>query len=270
MGSGISGNYENVIPMTTVGFWKVHLATRKESKEEVTLWQLDKEKVHALNRTRKERKKFYEICQHSIKTMKTISHPNFLRIIEADESSMAFSAERFATALENDLANLSSDEVYYLTEQMITALQFLQVDVKLASLDLEPSSFVITYDLKLKICGLPHASVIFGEEGQTIPRVNWQNSPFWPPIAFSAPEYMLGKPTTGSADVFSFGVLVCTMFKRSNFITATSPEELNQKLSKGAIQVEGVPDDLQPFGSASSFGRLPFGGKRESSSGRIT
>ena len=247
MGSGISGNYENVIVMMNVGFWKVHLATRKESKEEVTLWQLDKEKVRSFNPTRKERKKFYEICQHSIKTMKTISHPNFLRIIEADESAMAFSAERFTTSLEADLANLTSDEVYYLTEQMITALQFLHMDVKLASLDLEPSSFVITYDLKLKICGLPHASVIFGEDGQVIPRIPWSNSPLWPPLAFSAPEYLLGKPTTARADVFAFGVLVCTMFHKSNFITATSPEEVSQKLSKGSIQVENVPDDLQPM-----------------------
>ena len=41
MGISISDNYEDVQPLFSVGVWKVSSAIHKQSKEPVSLWQID-------------------------------------------------------------------------------------------------------------------------------------------------------------------------------------------------------------------------------------
>ncbi|OHS94104.1 hypothetical protein TRFO_11376 [Tritrichomonas foetus] len=190
MGSGISGNYDEITPIFTLGYWKVHSALTKEKHEAVSLWLLDFDRIKADAKSRSERNKYIESCLYSIQTMKQLDHPNILKILVANEnlSDLAFAAEPVAFSLENNL-NYSNDEVYYICDQLSNLASYLSNEKNLVSFHFYPGSFAFTSKFILKLCLFNFTSVIIGQQGQTVPRQIWSKSKLGSPLNYTAPEY---------------------------------------------------------------------------------
>ncbi|KAH0786782.1 protein kinase [Histomonas meleagridis] len=233
MGADLSASFDQIMPIFTTGFWKVHSAVKKNSGEKVSLWLFDNQKMLDQNKQKTDNEKYLESCIYSIQQIRKLRHPHILKILEANENpkQIAFSAEPIHSCLVNE-RSLTTDEVEYIGKQLISALDFLHENANIAHLGISPTSIVLTEDLTLKLCSFNFSSSIIGESYKVFPKYgNWNPSPFLPDVNFSAPELTLNQTITKSADIFSFGVVLISLYMQRNLFTCKSPHEILRKLS---------------------------------------
>jgi hypothetical protein len=223
MGGDISGNYTSIAPIFVTGFWKVHSAVSKATGDPVSLWLLDEPSV-SRQRSRAEREAFLASCVYSCQQLRKFHHPSILRVNEFSDSTrqVAFAAEPVASCLVHETA-LTIDETEYVADQLAHVLCFLHSGPKRCHLNVSPQSSVLTQNFALKLCGVN----FWGRS------VEWTNSPFLPPMHFSAPEFTIGKGATEACDVFSFGAVVVGCYLRRQLYSSTTQFEMARVVAGG-------------------------------------
>lgn len=247
MGSGISSNYENITPMFTLGYWKVHSASRKDTHDLVSLWLLDLEKIKSDSNVKKDRNAYIDSCLYSVKTLQQLYHPNVLKVYEANEnvSDLAFSAEPVSFPMERNI-KYSNDEAYYIADQLASLASYLANDKKLVSFHYYPGSFVFNSKFILKLCLFNYTSLIIGNENKTVPRYPWHNIPYAPPLNYTAPEYSNNLLTTSAADTFSYGALITSLFIGKQFFNFQNEKDIQRAIASGSFDIpESIPSDIR-------------------------
>lgn len=233
MGADISSSFDQIQLQFITGYWRVHSAINKVTNENVSLWVFDYELINSKNRPKSEVDKSIASCIYSIQQIKKIHHPNILKIKEVNENpkKLAFSAEPINSCLLNEF-NVPNDEIEYIGKQLISVLSFLHNDVGIALLGLSNKSIVLDKELTIKIWEFNFSSKIVGEYCKVFPKYgNWNPSIFLPDVNFAAPEVTLNDPITNAADIFSFGVIIASLYMNRNLFSAFSPQEIKRILT---------------------------------------
>lgn len=249
MGSGLSGNYENITPIFNLAYWKVHSATHKETHQPVSLWLLDNDKIKADGSSRAERNTYIESCLYSIKTLQQLDHPNILKIQEANENlkELGFVAEPVLFSMSKDL-KYSNDECFYFADQIASIANYLTYEKKFVSFEYNPESFVFSSNFSVKLCMFNYTSLIINAQNHTVPRYPWKNNSFSPPLNYTAPEYSNNQLTTAAADVFSFGSLITSLFLGHHFFNYQDEKDFQSAISTGKYDIpESIPTDIGPL-----------------------
>ncbi|KAH0790520.1 protein kinase [Histomonas meleagridis] len=223
MGGGISTNFDEIQLKFETKFWKVHTALKKDDNTQVYLWLLKQQSIDDTIKNRKDREKFKMLFVQAIAQARKIHHPNVLKIydISEDLNNFGFSSEPIDNILIND-KELTEDEILYVSDQIIKVIHFLHTQAKLLYLGLSPEAVCISKTLEVKIFNF-NFSIPFTEL-PVIPQQFDLVSQL--PITYTPPEYLMNQLLSYSADVYSIGCFIATLYKGSPFITQRSVEEL--------------------------------------------
>lgn len=235
MGSDISANYEDIIPIFIVGFWKVHRARHKNTNEPVSLWILDENMISLKINSKAEKDKFASYAIYALQQMRKLHHPSILKINEVNENpqALAFSAEPVVSCLINE-KTLTPDEIEYISLQVAQVMSFLHKNAKMAHFNLNLNSICLTSSLGIKLCGFYHVCPITGDAQKCFPNFGtWTNSLILPDINFSAPELVTNKGATPACDVFSFAAIISSCLVKRQLFSFSSPSEMTRVLSGG-------------------------------------
>lgn len=237
MGSDISSNYDSISPIFIAGFWRVHSAIHRTTGESTSLWVLDDQILSNYCKNRADQDKYIASCIYSIQQIRKLHHPQILKISESNDNpkQLAFSAEPVNTCLINEV-NLEPDEIEYIASQLSSVLFFLHHNAKIAHLNINPNSIVLTKGFSLKLCGFNYSCNITGETMKVFPSFGeWTNSPYLPNINFSSPEMVTNKTMTNSCDIYSFGCVIYSCYLKRQLFSFTTTNEMIRTLTNGIL-----------------------------------
>ena len=225
MGAGISENYEGIRPAFNSGFWKVHWAVHKLTRQPVTLWDFDPKAIKQASKSKSEVQRYIDSMIQSVSQMRRLHHPQILKIIEVSENQKQFGfvAEEVVGTLESD-DSLNGDDITYAADQLAQVLQFLHENAHLANLTLTPASVCLTQALQVKLCAFNFCTSL------VTPEVTPQYGPFsisklQPSLYYTAPEYLANTAVSAASDVFSYAVVVLRAFAKKELFDAKTVED---------------------------------------------
>lgn len=248
MGSDISSNYDSITPIFIAGFWRVHSAIHRSTHEPTSLWVLDDQILSNNVKSRTEQDKYIQTCIYSISQIRKLHHPQILKINESNDNpkQLAFSAESVNSCLINEV-NLNPDEIEYIASQLSSALFFLHHTARIAHLNIQPNSIVLSKSFSLKLCGFNFSSNITGDSQKVFPNFGeWSNSASLPNINFSAPEMVTNKMMTNSCDIFSFGCVIYSCYLKRQLFSFSTVNEMIRTLTNGMlVHPESASDQMR-------------------------
>ena len=227
MGLNLSKNYDSIENFGKIGFWNVFKAKKINSEENVCLWQLDEEYIKNQFKNKGNPDIYIKNCKNGIIQLRKLIHPHILKILEFNEniSPLSFCSEPFNNFLIN-FKNLNKDEIYYILLQIVDIFNFLHNTVNLIHLNISLNSFLINNDFNLKIWDFTFFTFNINNDNLINPRIgSWSESPFQPLINFSSPELVLKNEICFKSDVFSFGLLISSLFLNRFIITISTRKE---------------------------------------------
>ena len=225
MGAGISENYDNITPAFDSGFWKVHSAVHKLTRQPVTLWNFDPKAIKKASKSKADVQRYTDTMIQSVAQMRRLHHPHILKIIEVSENQKQFGfvAEAVVGTLESD-ETLNGDDITYVAEQLAEVLQFLHENAHIVNLTLAPDTVCVTQAIQVKLCAFNFCTSL------VTPEVTPQYGPFsvsklQPNLFYTAPEYLANDVLSSASDVFSYAVVVLRAFAKKELFTSKTVEE---------------------------------------------
>ena len=211
--------------------FKIYNGTKQEkSKQKVSVFTLEK-KIFEMKKVSKQLKEeAINFIKKEGQTLAKFKHPNLLSLVEPlieDSKSMAFATERIIGSLEyfiskNDIINLfpSNLEVKMHLIEVLEGLNFLHNDVKIAHGAISPENIYQTNDYRWKIGGFIFGTQLIQQSNEKTVNFSSINSfphsfplKFNPNVNFISPEIAKNGVSYFTSDVFSFGLLIITLFK---------------------------------------------------------
>jgi SCY1-like protein 2 len=234
MGSGISENYDQITPIFTSGFWKVHSAVHKQTQIRVSLWLFDRKSARSAGRQSSDFERYIFCVTQSLAQMRRLHHPNVLKVTEISESpdDLCFAAEEIDKTLEVD-TSLTADDVVYIADQVIQTIQFVHTNAGLMHLTISPHTIALTKALQVKLCDFTFSVSV--TQGYKYPE--YEVSPLWPGLHYSAPEILLNENVSISSDVFSWAAVLAFCFKHDLFFDSANVDDQMRQ-----IQGRSIPD----------------------------
>ncbi|OHT12300.1 hypothetical protein TRFO_18012 [Tritrichomonas foetus] len=261
MGSGISAKFDNVTHHFDIGVWKVHNAISKATGKRVSLWVIDYHLLKQKDRNKKTRRRYLQHCEKAIQMQMKIQHPNILKIFEAASAGkkFGFSSERVDFALSHE-KKYTRDEAVYITQQLASTLKYLH-DHRIAFLGHEPDNVFLNERFSLKLGLFLHAAQFqdhsnnSGNSGGnnsgsnnsnsnnnnsgsnlnvtlSHPFMNWfQDSPYFIPVNYCAPEMITQQTFTPMADVYMFALTCVFVFTGKAPTEASNASEIDTSLA---------------------------------------
>lgn len=227
-GNNVTREYEVLDQVCTAGvglLWKVYNGYKKSTKQEVSVFVLEKK---ALDRWSKEDKEvILETLRRGVQQLTKIRHPHVLTVqhpLEESRDSLAFATEPVFSSLANVVGDqVRSDKKLYDVEirhgllQLFDGLQFLHNDAKILHRNLCPETIMINKNRCWKL---------FGFDFCVTNQPQSDGTPFWPckeynggvhPLAqpaleYCAPEVILNNANNTDSDLFALGVLIFTIY----------------------------------------------------------
>ncbi|CAH8510912.1 unnamed protein product [Schistosoma turkestanicum] len=220
--------------------WKLYSAKKRSTHQEATIWIMEKKLLESYPKLQRE--SMIEILKHGVCTLTRIKHPKIVSVLqplEESRESLAYATEPLFASLNSVLTrespntgqsngsmefSLSDIEIKYGLVQLAEALNFLHCDCHRLHLNLTPESIVINRFGIWKLGGFEFSKTADQSEKpeQSIVRIPVWQSNLIPTCQLkldsSSPEAILEGEVTDASDMFSFGLLICTLFNRGKSI----------------------------------------------------
>lgn len=243
MGTGISVNYEQIVPLFNLDGWKVSDAYHKETHEHVSLWQMDYDFVQQI-KSKAKRERYLTASLQSVQQMRRLHHPQILKISEVNENLKAldFAAEPVMSCLAYE-QSFSPDDGSYIAYQIASALKFLHKNARIVMFGLSTSSICLTKSLCVKVCNFRYGGAMINDFDGAIPRLgDYGKSKIHPDVSFCSPEYTAKRQCTGSTDIFSFGCIFASIIlNRKVFDCETVDEHARAILQPFSLPIGASP-----------------------------
>ncbi|XP_015792718.1 SCY1-like protein 2 isoform X2 [Tetranychus urticae] len=254
--------------------WKIYDATRKLDKKEASVFFFNKKSVDKLHKP-KRKEAISEILKFSAKQLDRYRHPKILTLyhpVEESPETLAFATEPVLGSLANVLGYLE-DRLPQNINSPIKQYSFLEFEVKYGLLQIAEALLFLHYSCKIIHRNICPQSVIINKKG------TWKLAGFeftercgdndimmpigcqpftsklpksaQPDLDFMAPEVQNQSCCSPQSDMFSFGILICTLYNkgRSPLESNLSVVQYNRKielLSRNAVSIlDNLPTDLQ-------------------------
>ena len=178
--------------------------------------------------------------------LKKIKHPRILQIKEFNDGidnqkEIFFVSESVGSCLlyEN---NLENDEIQYIGKQILDVLSFLNNKAKLRLTLINKESIALKKDLSNKICMMN-----FVEKIDSNDNVNYDwKSICSPDLNNIAPEIFMHKDIGKEVDVFSFGVLIASLYSKTDlFNSKNDPEIMEQEVKEKNLDKLDINDKMK-------------------------
>ncbi|XP_049872710.1 SCY1-like protein 2 [Pectinophora gossypiella] len=235
-GNPVTREFEATEFIATAGpglLWKVYKGYKKSTKQEASIFVLEKKQLDRWNRADKEI--MIETLKRGIVQLTKLRHPQILTVqhgLEESRESLAFATEPIFASLANILGNtdnmpqpipkilvnykLFDVEIKYGLMQIAEGLAFLHQDVKLLHHNICPESIIVNQQGAWKIFGFDFCVANQSPAG---------SEPFWPftehcqamhpltqpALDYVAPEYVLSASHSQASDMYSLGMLIYTI-----------------------------------------------------------
>ncbi|CAB3987180.1 SCY1 2 isoform X2 [Paramuricea clavata] len=238
IGNPVCRDYEFTIQTGTCGpggLWKIYDGRKKSTGQEVAVFVFEKKVLEKME------KKSAELILEAMKAGPThlarLRHPRLLVVqhpLEESRDSLAFATEPVFSCLSNILGDhenftpavpkeIKEYELYdvekvYGLYQIVEGLIFLHNDAKRLHGNLTAQSVVITKNGQWKIAGLHFSKVATSADAEFQVSFNCQgwesqlNPLCQPELNYTAPEHILSRTCTTSADLFSLGMLIYAVY----------------------------------------------------------
>ncbi|XP_065212122.1 SCY1-like protein 2 [Planococcus citri] len=239
-GNPVTREYEATNHIASAGpglLWKIFSGFKKSTNQEVSIFILEKKQLETLSKNNREA--VLDTLRKSISQLARLRHPQILMVqhtLEESHDSLAFVTEPVFASLANILGkvdnlpvpvpdqlenyNLFDVEIKYGLHQIAEGFLFLHNDVKLLHRNLCPHNVVINKEGAWKIFGFDYSvHCISGAEAI----VKWPTienamdvpcALAQPNLDYLAPESALSGKLLVFSDVFSFGMLIYTLYNR--------------------------------------------------------
>jgi SCY1-like protein 2 len=223
MGADLSEGYDHVQPSFDSGFWKVHSARNKTTRLPESLWLLDRRAIRHSVKSGHEVEEYLARITRSVLAIRKIHHPNILKINEISDFSkkIAFASEPVEGSLASDKF-LTTDDIIYVGDQVIHALEFLHEKAELIHLSLSPDSVCVNKALEAKICSFMYATPI--SSLTDLPPFKGP-SPLSQILWYAPPERVQDKGISTSSDVFAWAAVFLEVLNKHPFYNATSIDD---------------------------------------------
>ncbi|RUS84700.1 hypothetical protein EGW08_007528, partial [Elysia chlorotica] len=212
--------------------WKIYEAVRLEDKKEASVFVFEKRIADKLHKPRR-REVVAETLRKDVSYLEKLKHPKILTVLHGLEEchdSLAFASEPVFASLSNVLgiherlpSPLPPDirdhdfielEIKHGIVQITDALSYIHNKERLVHCNLGPHSVLLNKKGGWKIFGFGFAEKIKdGKEGCTgnpwsskVPKMAQ------PDLNFMAPEVQLHKTCTPLSDMFSVGMVICSIY----------------------------------------------------------
>mmetsp|Transcript_43917 Transcript_43917/g.71412 ORF Transcript_43917/g.71412 Transcript_43917/m.71412 type:complete len:1056 (-) Transcript_43917:1151-4318(-) len=215
--------------------WKLLAGTKKSTKEDVTIFVFDKNRIEKLAKAQQEA--VLETVKKEASQIARLRHPDVVKVlspVEETRTSLVYVTEPVMCSLANALHNYANLPTvpqhlrdFELTEleaklgllQLAQALNFCHQDAKLIHRNISPESVFITPKGAWKLGGFGYSCFLGPESSIPPPKFEWDESCMTttistqPPLAFCAPEVASGSTTYGfPADIFALGCLTYSLY----------------------------------------------------------
>lgn len=234
-GNVLTREYELTKQIGSAGpglMFKIYDAIKKSTKENASLFILEKKSLEKLNK--KEKDIFLDCVRAGVSQLTRLRHPSMLTVqhsLEESRDLIAFATEPVLGSLANFFANSETGskensefydvEIKYGLLQISEGLCFLHNDAKLAHRNICPENVLINRNSIWKLSGFEWS----------VPTQNPNEPPYkfpslkviydlpldvQPNYTYTAPECLSGTSSTieNSADIFSFGMLAHTLYNK--------------------------------------------------------
>ncbi|CAG5114716.1 unnamed protein product, partial [Candidula unifasciata] len=212
--------------------WKIYEAVRTDDKKEASVFIFEKKIADKLHKPRR-REVVAETLRKDVWYLEQLKHPKILTVlhgIEECHDSLAFATEPVFASLANVLGNhdrlppnISAEirdhsfielEIKHGIVQITEALSYLHNTERLIHCNINPQSILLTKKRSWKLIGFGFAEKIKDDKegctGQSwttkIPKMAQ------PDLNFMAPEVQLNKMCTPLSDMFSVGMVICSIY----------------------------------------------------------
>lgn len=217
--------------------WKVFSAVKKSTKEEASVFLFEKKSVDRFHK--RDREVIIESLRKGVQTLTKLRHPKILSVIhplEETREALAFATEPVFASLANVLGsheNLSggakflADFQLYEVEikhgllQVLEGLGFLHNDAKMMHRNICPTSIILAKSgtWKLAGCEFVQQAIESTDQKTTFVCHEWRSDmpkEAQPNLDFMAPEYELSHCCSPASDMFSFGILMYSLYNKGN------------------------------------------------------
>ncbi|XP_076089484.1 SCY1-like protein 2 isoform X3 [Mytilus galloprovincialis] len=212
--------------------WKIYEAIRISDQKEASVFLFEKKIADKLHKPRR-KETVSEILRKEVQHLERIKHPRILNIIHPLEecgNSLAFASEPIFASLANCLGTHDRLPVPVIQElkdykfifyeiqcgilQITEALSYLHSTEQLVHRNVCPQSIVITTRGTWKLTGLGFSEKI--REGKESTACHPWSTKFpkmaQPDLNYIAPEIQTCKTCSYFSDMFSLGILICTIY----------------------------------------------------------
>lgn len=252
--------------------WKIYEGKKRTTGQEVSLVVLEKKLLDKVDK--RDRDIVMETMKKGPVQLTRLRHPRLLVVqhpLEESKDCLAFATEPIFASLANLLGkhdNMPSPppndfktfELYdvervYGLYQLVEGLTFLHNDAKILQASLAPEMIVITKNGQWKIAGLFFSSTPVVIDGQSTYNAGQWEPRLWPwaqpDLNYAAPEYILSRSCDLSSDMFSFGVLIYSIYNKGrppfdcdNNMTAFK-RNVEQMSRNSSTPLGSVPNEVQ-------------------------
>lgn len=255
IGAGLSSNYKQQKFDFTIGCWKIYDAIHKTTNKRVSLWILDHEFLDKRFPNKADQTPYINGYITCINNSRKLVHPHLLRIHEAqlDPYYLEFTSERVTSCLKTHVGKLDSNDASYIAFQLLDALSFLHNTTKKVHFGVSTSSIFLDENFNAKLFNFNWLSDINTDNTVKPPFTEYDITPAYPNIKYTAPEVILGKPCMAQTDIFSFGAVFCELLtgkplldiqKKEDYKTTENPIAYIQGMTTNFYQL--LSNCLQP------------------------
>lgn len=226
--------YSQVASMGPALLWKVFSAAKKSTKEEASVFLFEKKQIERHHK--KDREIIIDSLRRGVQQLTKLRHPRILSVIhplEETREALAFATEPIFSSLANVLGNrenmgsnppnflnnfsLFEVEIKHGLLQILEGLGFLHGDAKMIHRNICPSSIMLAKNgtWKLAGCEFVQQAVNVADQTPTYSCEEWRSDippEAQPRLDFMAPEYELTHQCGPASDMFSFGVLMFSLY----------------------------------------------------------
>jgi SCY1-like protein 2 len=219
MGNPLLKNYnvekEHFLTGGFNNLWKIYKGSRKDRKQEVCVFVLDKKSLDKFSKDEKE--EILNVLKKEVSALVKLKHPGVLGIYEQlseDKSSLIFVTEPVQFTLTSwlETQGASKLEIKLLVTELCNVVSFLHDNAHVIHGGLNPDEIFITAEGRIKISGLEFSlfdPAIGGQESK-ISSIYFNSNPS---LKFVAPEIVTESKAYYQSDIFSLGLIIYNLLK---------------------------------------------------------
>ncbi|XP_076052800.1 SCY1-like protein bma [Oratosquilla oratoria] len=244
--------------------WKIYEGYRKSDAKEVSVWVFEKRTAEKIHKPRR-RETVTELLRNGIKQLDRYKHPRLLQVVAGPvdtPDTLSFYSEPIYGSLANIICpsdekakekessgsvtkdyNFLEVELKYGILQLTEALSFLHYTCHVLHRNVNPNSVFVTKKGTWKLAGLEFAeklSEVDGHESLTVQAWTSRTPKITQPdLDYMAPEIQITSQSTVLSDMFSLGMIVCSIFNSGKSLI-----EANNSSSLYLKQLEVVGEQV--------------------------